>query len=305
MKRRDFITSSTLFTAGLFAGLGNIKIIGKTGLTPDSVNIPKIKLKNGILIPQLGFGTSGLNGDVCKNCVNQAISVGYRLIDTATIYGNEEFVGAGIKLNGISRDKLFITSKVWVSDFGYESTKKAFEISLGKLQTDYLDLYLIHRPKGDVDGTWKAMMEFYKAGKIRAIGISNFEYDHTKELLSKSKIKPAVNQIETHPFFQQHRAYAELKAFEIQMEGWSPFAQGRNGMFTNETIAKIGDKYGKTNAQVILRWNMERGIIAIPRTSKLAHMKENIDIFDFELSNEDMELIKTLDLNKTQFPEWE
>ncbi|GJQ62880.1 MAG: 2,5-diketo-D-gluconic acid reductase [Melioribacteraceae bacterium] len=304
MKRRDFITSSTLFTAGLFAGLGNIKIIGKTGLTPDSVNIPKIKLNNGILMPQLGFGTSGLNGDVCKNCVNQAISVGYRLIDTATIYGNEEFVGAGIKLNGISRDKLFITSKVWVSDFGYESTKKAFETSLAKLQTDYLDLYLIHRPKGDVDGTWKAMMEFYKAGKIRAIGISNFEYDHTKELLSKSKIKPAVNQIETHPFFQQHRAYAELKAFEIQMEGWSPFAQGRNGMFTNETIAKIGNKYGKTNAQVILRWNMERGIIAIPRTSKLAHMKENIDIFDFELSNEDMELIKTLDLNRTQFPEW-
>ena len=230
--------------------------------------------------------------------------MGYRLIDTATIYGNEESVGKGIKQSGIDRKELFITSKLWVDDSGYESTKKAFETSLNKLQLDYLDLYLIHRPRGDVKGTWKAMEELYKEGKIRAIGVSNFEDNHLDELISEFEVKPAVNQIETHTFFQQENANKSLKKYGIQMEAWSPFAQGRNEHITNQVLAEIGKKYNKTNAQVSLRWHFQRGIVAIPRSSQKAHMKENLEIFDFELSKTEMKTISALDLNKTQFPEW-
>nr|MDA3823931.1 aldo/keto reductase [Bacteroidales bacterium] len=246
-----------------------------------------------------------LNGSTGAKYVSEAISVGYRLIDTAHIYGNEEAVGEGIKLSGINREELFITSKLWVDDAGYESTKKAFETSIKKLGIEYLDLYLIHRPRGDVKGTWKAMEELNKEGKIRAIGVSNFEPEQLDELMDYASIEPAINQIETHVFFQEQESYDYLRKVKIQMEAWSPFAAGRNGIFSNITLTEIGKKYSKSIAQVCLRWHHQRGIIAIPRSSQKAHMIENLNIFDFELSEKDMKTIAKLDLNITQFPEWE
>lgn len=256
-------------------------------------------------MPLLGFGTNTLVDETGVRCVSDAISVGYRLIDTATIYGNEESVGEGIRKSGIEREELFITSKLWVDDSGYESAKKAFETSLRKLGTEYLDLYLIHRPRGEVKASWKAMEELYGEGKIKAIGVSNFEPVQLDELMTYAKIKPAVNQIETHVFFQQQPAYEYLKNAHIQMEAWSPFAAGRNGIFENKVLAGIGDRYHKSIAQVCLRWHYQRGIVAIPRSSQKAHMIENLDIFDFQLSESDMKTISKLDLNTTQFPEWE
>ena len=252
----------------------------------------------------IGFGTNTLKDDIGINAVADAISLGYRLIDTATIYGNEQFVGQGIKKSGIDRDKLFITSKLWVDDSGYESTKKAFKTSLDKLQTDYLNLYLIHRPRGDVKGTWKAMEELYKAGKIKAIGLSNFDPQQIKELMAYAEVKPMVDQIETHVFFQQDEMNQALKDMNIQQESWSPFAASKNNIFSNETLAAIGKQYGKTNAQVSLRWLYQRGIVAIPRSKNKKHMAENIDIFDFELSEADLQTISKMDLDKTAFPEW-
>ncbi|MCF8380112.1 MAG: aldo/keto reductase [Bacteroidales bacterium] len=267
-------------------------------------SIEWITLNNGIKMPILGFGTLYLNGAEGEGCVADAISLGYRLIDTATIYGNEAAVGAGIKNSGISREELFVTSKLWVDDSGYENTKKAFQTTLNKLGLDYLDLYLIHRPRGDVKGSWKAMEELYREGRIKAIGVSNFDANQLDEIMSYANIKPAVNQIETHVFFQQEEAKLYLNQHGIQMEAWSPFAQGRNGLFTNETLASIGKKYDKTNAQVSLRWHYQRGVVAIPRTSQKAHMIENLNIFDFKLDESDMKKIELLDLYTTQFPEW-
>ncbi|MBF0577868.1 aldo/keto reductase [Dysgonomonas sp. GY617] len=268
-------------------------------------SVPKQTLNNGVSMPILGFGTLYLTDSIGERCVAEAISVGYRLLDTGKIYGNEEAVGKGIKKSGIKREELFVTTKVWVSDMGYESTKKAFEESLNKLGLDYIDLYLIHRPRGDVKGTWKAMEELYEAGKIKAIGVSNFEPDQLEDLLTYAKIKPAVNQIETNVFFQQHEAQAAMEKLGIQMEAWSPFAQGRNDLFSNQTLAAIGKKHNKSIAQVTLRWLIQRGIVAIPRTSSKEHMMENINIFDFELDASDMQQISKLDLNTSQFPEWE
>jgi 2,5-diketo-D-gluconate reductase A len=305
VKRRTFLQTGAMLTAStLFLPLGGYKVFGALDTTQTKSLIPTVMLNNGIAMPMLGFGTHSLKGATCVRCVSEAISVGYRLIDTATIYGNEEFVGKGIRQSGIDREKLFVTSKLWVSDSGYESAKQAFEISLNKLGLEYLDLYLIHRPRGDVKGSWKAMEELYKDGKIKAIGISNFESDQLEELLTYAKVKPAVNQIETHVFFQQQQAYGVLKKHEVQMEAWSPFAAGRNGMFANQTLAAIGKKYNKSNAQVCLRWHYQRGIVAIPRSSQKAHMIENLDIFDFELAEADLQTIASLDLNTTQFPEW-
>ncbi|MFN8259146.1 MAG: aldo/keto reductase [Bacteroidales bacterium] len=302
--RRRFIQTGITAAASLMLmGFGKQKIFGLP-IHDVQGSIPLVKLNNGVKMPMLGFGTYSLNGEVCQNCVADAISVGYRLFDTATIYGNEEYVGKGIKQSGIKREELFITSKVWVDDSGFEKTKKAFETSLNKLGTDYLDLYLIHRPRGDVKGSWKAMEELYKAGKIKAIGLSNFEPKQLSDIMVEGKVKPTVNQIETHAFFQQKEAYEFLKKSDVQMEAWSPFAEGRNGLFTNETLGAIGKKYNKTVAQVCLRWHFQRGIVAIPRTSKKEHMVENLDIFNFKLSEEDMKTIAGLDLNKTQFPEW-
>lgn len=305
INRRKFLqTSAKVAASAMVMGLGTTKIFGALNSVATEVSIENVTLNNGVKMPILGFGTLYLNDDLGINCVADAISLGYRLIDTATIYGNEAAVGGGIKKSGIDRKKLFITSKLWVDDSGYENTKKAFQTSLDKLGTDYLDLYLIHRPRGDVQGTWKAMEELHKEGRIRAIGVSNFEPDQLDELISNNKIRPAVNQIETHAFFQQPKNYDVLKKHGIQHEAWSPFAEGRNGMFTNETLAAIGKKHNKTNAQVCLRWHYQRGIVAIPRTSQKAHMLENLNIFDFKLDDSDMKTITGLDLFKSQFPEW-
>jgi 2,5-diketo-D-gluconate reductase A len=304
-KRREFLQGGAVLTASaLLSPFGGYTVFSAPNPTLAESVVPTVTLNNGVAMPMLGFGTSGLNGPTATRCVSEAISVGYRLIDTAMIYGNEEAVGAGIKKSGIDRKELFITSKLWASDMGYESTKKAFQTSLDKLGVAYLDLYLIHRPRGDVKGSWKAMEELYKTGKIKAIGLSNFLEDQLVDLLAYGKVKPTVNQIETHIFFQQYKAQKVLKQHDVQMEAWSPFARGRNNIFTNATVATIGAKYNKSNAQVCLRWLYQRGIVAIPRSSQKAHMIENLDIFDFELNASDMQTIATLDLNTTQFPEW-
>lgn len=305
INRREFLQNSAkLAASAMFVGLGTSKIFGASNPNPAKNSIKSITLNNGIKMPVLGFGTLYLNGAQGEKCVADAISLGYRLIDTAKVYSNEEAVGAGIRQSGIKRKELFVTSKIWVEDAGYENAKKAFQTSLDKLGLDYLDLYLIHRPRGDYKGSWKAMEELYKEGKIRAIGVSNFEPEQINDLVAGNHVMPAVNQIETHTFFQQAKNLEFLKKNEVQMEAWSPFAQGRNGLFTNETLAAIGKKYNKTNAQVSLRWHYQRGIVSIPRTSQKAHMMENLAIFDFELSENDMKTISPLDLNITQFPEW-
>ncbi|MGI9530498.1 aldo/keto reductase [Lutimonas sp.] len=306
INRRSFLQRSSTFSAGiLMVPMGVSTTFGFQQPTLFQKNIPVSVLNNGVEMPMLGFGTNTLRGELGVSSVQTAISVGYRLIDTAKIYGNEESVGMGIKNSGVNREALFVTSKLWVDDTGYENTLEAFELSLNKLGLDYLDLYLIHRPRGDLKGSWKAMEELHKKGKIKAIGVSNFDKKQMTELMSIGTVKPAVNQIETHVFFQQHEAHTFMKRSGIQMEAWSPFAAGRNGIFTNGTIADIGKKYNKRNAQVCLRWLFQRGIVSIPRSSNKAHMIENLDIFDFELSEDDMKLLATLDLNKTQFPEWE
>lgn len=306
INRREFLqTSAKLTAAGMIAGMGTTRLFAAVSSGPMGNPVERITLNNGIKMPVLGFGTLYLNDAVGEKCVADAISLGYRLIDTATIYGNEEAVGTGIKRSGVDRKELFVTSKVWVDDSGYENAKKAFETSLNKLGLDYLDLYLIHRPRGDVKGSWKAMEELYKEGKIKAIGVSNFTPAQINDLMAGGTVKPAVNQIETHAFFQQPGDLEFLKDNDIKMEAWSPFAQGRNEMFTNETLAEIGKKYNKTNAQVSLRWHYQRGIVTIPRTSQKEHMQENLNIFDFKLNESDMKTISKLDLNVTQFPEWD
>lgn len=305
INRREFLQAGVKIAAvGVSIGLGTSKLFGNELTKVDRPGIGKVTLNNGLKMPVLGFGTFGLQGNVCQQNVADAISLGYRLLDTAKVYGNEEAVGNGIKQSGIKRDELFVTSKLWVDDSGYENAKKGFETTLTKLGLEYLDLYLIHRPRGDVKGSWKAMEDLYKAGRIKAIGISNFEPGQVTELLSYAKVKPAVNQIETHAYFQEQSAYEFLKLHHVQMEAWAPFAEGRNGLFTNETLAQIGRKYNKTNAQISLRWHYQRGIVVIPRSSQKAHMIENLNIFDFKLDDADIEAIEKLDLNRTQFPEW-
>ncbi|MFD1605436.1 aldo/keto reductase [Flavobacterium artemisiae] len=306
INRRKFLQNTVKFAAaGMYLGIfGMPELFGNVLIENDAVNIPDIKLNNGLKMPMLGFGTYGLSGEVCQRSVADAIAAGYRLIDTAKIYGNEEAVGSAIKQSGIDRKQLFVTSKLWVDDAGYENAKKGFEETLRKLGLDYLDLYLIHRPRGDVKGSWKAMEELYKAGKIKAIGISNFDPEQLKDLLSYAKIKPVINQIETHAYFQQGNDFKVLKNHNIQMEAWAPFAEGRNGLFTNEVLTQIAKKHGKTVAQVNLRWHFQRGIVAIPRSSQKAHILENLNIFNFTLDPTEMKAIEKLDLNRTQFPEW-
>ncbi|MDA0196957.1 MAG: aldo/keto reductase [Bacteroidetes bacterium] len=296
---------STLAASAIFFPLSGNKVFGALNSNQNENSIPTVKLNNGIPMPMLGFGTNTLTGDIGERSVSEAISVGYRLIDTANIYGNEESVGAGIKKSGIKREELFVTSKLWVDNSGYEKAKKAYQTSLNKLGLEYLDLYLIHRTRGDVKGSWKAMEELYREGKIRAIGVSNFDSDQLSGLMAYAEIKPVINQIETHVFFQQNKLYDVLKEYEVQMESWSPFAASRNGIFNNPILADIGKKSNKSNAQVCLRWHYQRGVVTIPRSSKKAHMIENLDIFDFELTKKDMQTIAKLDLNITQFPEWE
>lgn len=279
--------------------------IGRAGraLAMDR-SIPQVRLNNGVMMPMLGFGTYGLRGDVCTESVADALTAGYRLVDTAKVYANEEAVGAGIKKSGIARKLLFVTSKIWVEDAGYEPAKRAFQTTLDKLQLEYLDLYLIHRPRGDVQGSWQAMEELNAAGKIRAIGISNFDPVQSASLNARARTKPVINQVETHPFLQQKDELASLCAAGVQMEAWSPFAEGRHGLFSNPVLQQIGKRHGKTVAQTVLRWHYQRGIAAIPRSSNPEHRRENLAIFDFALDAEDMRSISTLDENKSQFPEW-
>jgi len=233
--------------------------------------------------------------------VYEAIQTGYRLIDTAASYLNEEAVGNAIKRSGVAREELFITTKLWIQDVGFEKTKKAFEKSLKKLQVDYLDLYLIHQPYNDVHGAWRAMEDLYKEGKTRAIGVSNFQPDRVMDLISFDEIVPAINQIETHPFHQQIESHKFLQENGIQHESWGPFAEGKNDLFKNELLASIGKKYNKSIAQVVLRWLTQRGIVAIPKSVRKERMEENFNIFDFQLSDEDMQSIQTLDQKVSAF----
>jgi diketogulonate reductase-like aldo/keto reductase len=253
-------------------------------------------------MPILGFGVFQLPGPKeCERSVYDAIQTGYRLIDTAASYMNEEAVGNAIKSSGVPRKELFITTKLWVEDIGYDKAKRAFEKSLKKLQLDYLDLYLIHQPYNDVHGAWRAMEELYKEGRIRAIGVSNFQPDRLMDLISFNKIIPAVNQIETHPFNQQIDTQKFLQENGVQHESWGPFAEGKNDLFKNELLSSIGKKYNKSIAQVVLRWLTQRGIVAIPKSVRKERMEDNFNIFDFRLSDEDIQSIQTLDQKVSAF----
>ncbi|MEH7335821.1 aldo/keto reductase [Neobacillus drentensis] len=262
----------------------------------------KVILNNGVEMPLLGFGVYQIqDANECEQSVYEAILAGYRLIDTAASYLNEEAVGRAIKRSGVPREELFITTKLWVQDTGFESTKKAFEKSLERLQLDYLDLYLIHQPYGDVFGSWRAMEELYREGKIKAIGVSNFHPDRLIDLIIHNDIIPAVNQVETHPFNQQIENAKFMKENNVQIESWGPFAEGRNNMFQNEILVSIAEKYNKSVAQVILRWLTQRGVVAIPKSVRKERIIENFNIFDFELSIEDMERIAALDTKESLF----
>ncbi len=277
---------------------------GNRSWAASAPSIPGVPLGNGVTMPALGFGTYSLRGDLCTDSVADAIMAGYRLIDTAKVYENEQAVGAGIRKSGIDRKALFVTSKIWVDDSGYEQGKRAFQETLDKLGLDYLDLYLIHRPRGDVAGSWRAMEELHKTGKIRAIGISNFDQQQYADLMKGATVRPAVNQLETHPFLQQGQELASLTSAGVRMEAWSPFAEGRNGLFENPVLQSVGQKHGKSVAQTVLRWHHQRGVIVIPRSSNPAHRRENLAVFDFQLDADDMRRIAELDLNRSQFPEW-
>ncbi len=262
----------------------------------------KVLLNNGVEMPLLGFGVFQVtNSDECERGVYEAIHTGYRLIDTAASYGNEVEVGNAIKKSGVAREELFITTKLWIQDAGYENTKKAFEKSLKKLQLDYLDLYLIHQPYGDIYGSWRAMEELYREGRMRAIGVSNFQPDRVMDLILHNKVVPAVNQIETHPFCQQIESQKFLQENKVQIESWGPFAEGKNDIFKNELLLSIAGKYKKSIAQVILRWLTQRKVVAIPKSVRKERIAENFNIFDFELSFEDMDALVALDIKKSLF----
>ena len=261
-----------------------------------------VRLNNGIKMPKLGFGVFQIRDAAqCEQAVRDAIDVGYRLIDTAASYGNEEAVGKAIKSCGVAREDLFITTKLWISDTSYEGAKKAFQKSLDWLGLDYLDLYLIHQPLNDYYGAWRAMEEMYEAGKIRAIGVCSFYPDRLADLIAFNKVAPAVNQVEANVFFQQKESQTYMESKGVVMEGWAPFAEGKNDLFHNETLRGIGEKYGKTIAQVVLRWLLQRGVVCIPKSTKRERMEENFQVFDFTLSEEDMETIAALDTGKSCF----
>jgi len=253
-------------------------------------------------MPILGFGVFQIpEAEECERCVVDAISAGYRLIDTAAAYGNEAAVGAAIKRSGVAREELFITTKLWIQDAGYERARQAFERSMQRLQLDYLDLYLIHQPYGDVYGSWRAMEELYREGRIRAIGVSNFHPDRVMDLIVHNQVTPALNQIETHPFCQQIETQAFLAENGVQIESWGPFAEGRNNMFENALLRSIADSHHKSVAQVILRWLTQRGVVAIPKSVRLERIAENFNIFDFDLTPEEMAAIATLDTKTSSF----
>jgi diketogulonate reductase-like aldo/keto reductase len=261
-----------------------------------------VKLNNGVEVPMLGFGVFQIADPVeCERSVVDAIQTGYSHIDTAASYMNEEAVGTGLKRSGVAREKLFITTKLWIQRQGYEGTRQAFENSLKRLQLDYIDLYLIHQPFGDVYGEWRAMEELYQQGKVRAIGVSNFQPDRLMDLMIHNKITPAVNQIEVNPFQQQIDSQRFFQDNGVMVEAWAPFAEGRNNIFQNETLLSIAARHNKSVAQVILRWLVQRGIIALAKSTRRERMLENISVFDFELSAEDVAAMATLDTKTSSF----
>ena len=261
-----------------------------------------VTLNNGIKMPILGFGVFQIDDmKECEEAVYNALKAGYRLIDTAAAYRNEEAVGRAIKRSGIPREEIFVTTKLWVNDVNYEKAKLAFEASLKKLDLEYIDLYLIHQPFNDVYGAWRAMTELYKEGKIKAIGVSNFYSDRLVDFILNNEIVPAVNQVETHPFNQQIKANEIMKEYGVQIESWGPFAEGKNGIFTNEILSEIGKKYNKSVAQVVLRWLIQRNIVVIPKSVRKERIEENFNVFDFELNTEDMNKIAELDKKESLF----
>jgi len=261
-----------------------------------------VTLNNGVKMPMIGFGVYQVpDAEACENAVYEALMAGYRLIDTASGYLNEEAVGRAIKRSGLPREELFITTKLWVQDASYESAKLAFAKSLSKLQLDYLDLYLIHQPFGDYYGAWRAMEELYREGKIKAIGVSNFLPDRLMDLIVHNEIVPAVNQVETHPFYHQTESATFMKEQGVQHQSWAPFAEGLNNMFGNEVLTSIAAKHSKSVAQVVLRWLVQRGIVVIPKSVNKERIVENFNIFDFELSTEDIEQISALDTRESLF----
>ena len=262
----------------------------------------KIKLNNGVEMPILGFGVFQVTDQAeCERSVVDAINAGYRLIDTAASYMNEEAVGKALKRSSVPREELFITTKLWIQSHGYEGTKKAFENSLKKLQLEYLDLYLIHQPYGDVYGEWRAMEELYKSGKVRVIGVCNFQPDRIADLMIHNEVLSAINQIETNPFNQQIEEQKYLEQNNIQVEAWAPFAEGKNNIFHNELLLSIGKKYNKSIAQIILRWITQRGIVTLAKSVRKERMLENLNVLDFELSADEMQTITTLDTKTSQF----
>ena len=260
-----------------------------------------ITLRKSATTPQLGYGVYQVTQDECERCVLDALKVGYRAIDTAQSYFNEEQVGAAIEKSGLDRKDIFLTTKVWVEHYGYEEAKKSVLESMQKLRTDYLDLCLLHQPFSDYYGAWRALEELYEAGRIRAIGVSNFYPDRLVDLCSFARIRPMVNQVETHPFNQQTEAKKWMDKYGVQIEAWAPFGEGRGDMFRNPVLCEIGAKYGKSAAQVILRWHLQRGVVVIPKSTHLERMQENLNVFDFTLSENDMEKIAALDTKTSAF----
>ncbi len=260
-----------------------------------------ITLNNGVKMPQLGYGVYQVTKDECERCVLDALKVGYRLIDTAQSYFNEEEVGSAIVKSGIPREEIFLTTKVWIEHYGYEAAKASVLESMRKLKVDYLDLCLLHQPFNDVYGAYRALEDLYDEGKIRAIGISNFYPDRMIDIASFARIKPAVNQVEIHPHNQQVASKEWHDKYNVQMEAWAPFGEGRGGLFDLPELKMIGDKYGKTAAQVMLRWHLQRGIVVIPKSTHIERMEENFDVFDFELTDEEMNDVAALDKKQSSF----
>ena len=267
----------------------------------EDINVEYITLSNGVKMPQLGYGVYQVTQDECERCVLDALKVGYRAIDTAQSYFNEEQVGSAIEKSGTHRKDIFLTTKVWVEHYGYEETKKSVLKSMQKLRTDYLDLCLLHQPFSDYYGAWRALEELYEAGIIRAIGVSNFYPDRLVDICSFARIRPMVNQVETHPFNQQVAAKKWMDKYDVQIEAWAPFGEGRGNMFQNPVLNEIGAKYNKSAAQVILRWHLQRGVIIIPKSTHIERMQENLNVFDFTLSQEDMTSIAALDTKTSAF----
>lgn len=261
-----------------------------------------VRLHNGVEMPILGFGVYQIeNQDECEQAVYDALVAGYRSIDTASAYMNEVAVGKAIRRSGVPREEIFVTTKLWLQDAGYEKTKKAFEKSLKRLALDYLDLYLIHQPYGDVYGSWRAMEELHKMGKIRAIGVSNFQPDRLVDLIMHNEIVPAVNQVEINPFCQQVECARIMREYKVQIQSWAPFAEGKNNLFSNEVLVAIAQKYNKSVAQIVLRWLIQRDVVVIPKSVRKERIVENFNVFSFEIAQEDMDTIATLDTEKSCF----